>query len=332
MRVFSSFRTPAPELDHLLAASRRFDGLQDMLRRMRTEMLPERVMEIGLHALSGAMGSDGAAVISDAGAVLFQADAFPEQALAAAAALVLRDSAAGSHLGEVADRGGAVLVCRIAARLGEASGIALWRKKGPWEDADCSLAEAGANLLALVLEQQAVQQEMARQSRTDHLTGLFNRRAFYDELERHFDRLEREQLPGTLILADLDGFRTVNERLGFIAGDRALQTVARLLRAAVRPTDVVARIGGDDFAVWLNGADHLTAAERAEYLRQAIPLKLAKELAGQSMTITVSMGIATRPAGSGSPPGEVIERAEHALRLVKQEGRGNWRVAQAEAV
>ncbi len=257
---------------------------------------------------------------------------FPELALATATPLLLRDSAAASHVAEVPGEGGAVLVCRIAARLGEASGIALWRKKGPWADVDRSLAEAGANLLALVLEQQAVQQEMARQSRTDHLTGLFNRRAFYDELERHFERLEREQLPGTLILADLDGFRLVNERLGFMAGDRALQTVGRLLRAAVRPTDVVARIGGDDFALWLNGADHLTAAERAEYLRQSIPVKLANELAGQSMTVTVSMGIATRPAGSGSPPGEVIEQAEHALRAVKQEGRGSWRVARLEAL
>lgn len=330
MRVFGAWRTPPAEIDHLLAASRRFDVLQDMTRRMRAEMLPERVMEAGLQALSSAMGSDGAAIVNQDAAPLFQTDVPPAPVLATIGPMLARDAAGAVQVSDGPDQS-TVLLCRIATRFGDAAGIVLWRRRGAWPDPDRSLAEAGASLLALVLEQQALQQEMARQSRTDHLTGLFNRRAFMEELDRHFDRLEKEQLPGTLILADLDGFRTVNERLGFVAGDRALQAVARLLRAAVRPTDVVARLGGDDFALWLNGADHLTAAERAEHLRQAIPVKMMNELAGHPMALTVSMGIATRPAGSGSPPGEVIEQAEHALRMVKQEARGNWRVARQEA-
>lgn len=307
MRVFGSPRTPPSEIDHLLAASRRFDVLQDMTRRMRAEMLPERVMEAGLQALSSAMGSDGAAIVSESAAVLLQTNAPPALVLTAIGPMLTRDAAGSLQTTEVPDQA-AVLLCRIAPRFGDAAAIVLWRCRAPWPDADRPLAEAGASLLALVLEQQALQQEMARQSRTDHLTGLFNRRAFMDELDRHFDRLEKEQLPGTLILADLDGFRTVNERLGFIAGDRALQTVARLLRAAVRPTDVVARLGGDDFALWLNGADHLTAAERAEDLRKAIPIKMMQELAGHPTPLTVSMGIATRPAGSGSPPANLWSR------------------------
>ena len=70
----------------------------------------------------------------------------------------------------------------------------------------------------MVLEHEAIQREMARQARTDPLTGLLNRRAFLEEMERHIERLDREELPGTLMFVDLDYFKPVNDRLGHEVG------------------------------------------------------------------------------------------------------------------
>ena len=78
----------------------------------------------------------------------------------------------------------------------------------------------------MVLEHEAIQGEMERQARTDPLTGLMNRRAFLEDLVRHAERLDREELPGTLMFADLDNFKTVNDRLGHEIGDQVLQCTA----------------------------------------------------------------------------------------------------------
>lgn len=103
MRVFGSLRTPPAELDHLLAASRRFDVLQDMTRRMRAEMLPDRVMEAGLQALSVAMGSDGAAIVNQDAAPLFQTDALPAPVLATIGPTLTRDSPGSLQTTDVPD-------------------------------------------------------------------------------------------------------------------------------------------------------------------------------------------------------------------------------------
>jgi len=178
-----------------------------------------------------------------------------------------------------------------------------------------------------VLEHEAIQREMARQARTDPLTGLMNRRAFLEELTRHIDRLDREELPGTLMYTDLDNFKPLNDRLGHDIGDKALCAVATLLRDAIRPTDLVARLGGDEFAIWLNGADHMTAAERAERLRVDGPRRLA-EVTGQfAPALTISIGIATRRACGGEEIEGLMRRADAAMYEVKRSGRGHWRVS-----
>ena len=100
----------------------------------------------------------------------------------------------------------------------------------------------------------------------DRLTGLPNRRWFLDEADRHIDRLDLDGVVGTLVLIDIDDLRSVNLALGRAQGDRVLVRMASQLRAMVRPSDVVARVGADEFALWQDGMDHLTAAERAEAL------------------------------------------------------------------
>jgi diguanylate cyclase (GGDEF)-like protein len=181
----------------------------------------------------------------------------------------------------------------------------------------------------MVLEHEAIQLEMGQLARTDPLTGLLNRRAFLEEMERHIDRLDREEQPGTLLFADLDDFKLVNDSQGHEAGDEVLQRTATILRNAVRPSDVVARLGGDEFALWMNGADHMTAAERADHLCTAVPETL-REIAGEGPLPTLSIGIATREAGSGEPVDSLLRRADQAMYQVKRQGRGHWHVARAE--
>jgi diguanylate cyclase (GGDEF)-like protein len=179
----------------------------------------------------------------------------------------------------------------------------------------------------VVLEQEAIQREMVRLARTDPLTGLMNRRAFFEDLDRHIGRLDREELPGTLLYTDLDNFKPLNDRLGHEAGDKALCAVAILLRDATRPTDLVARLGGDEFAIWLNGADHMTAAERAERLRVDGPRRLAEATGFDGPSLTMSIGIATRLAGDCEDIESLMRRADAAMYEVKRTGRGHWRVS-----
>jgi diguanylate cyclase (GGDEF)-like protein len=168
---------------------------------------------------------------------------------------------------------------------------------------------------------------MVRQARTDSLTGLLNRRAFLEEIARCAERLDREELPGTLMFVDVDDFKVVNDAMGHEVGDQVLIRTAALLRNVVRPTDLVARLGGDEFAVWMNGADHMTAAERAEQLRTQVPREMSELTGSNTLRLGVSIGIATRCHGSREPIDGVLRRADMAMYEVKHRGHGHWLVA-----
>jgi diguanylate cyclase (GGDEF)-like protein len=106
-----------------------------------------------------------------------------------------------------------------------------------------------------------------------------------------------------------------------------LRHTAALLRKTFRPTDLVARLGGDEFAIWMDGADHMTAAERAEYLRDAVPRELAEITGPDLPRVGVSIGIACRDAADAEPLDSLMRRADRAMYEVKRGGRGHWRVS-----
>ncbi len=248
-----------------------------------------------------------------------------------AAAVRLLDAGADSPAEGATDDGRAVLVCACKTRVGATAGLALWRPRGglAWDLDDRLLVGAATLIVRIVLEQAAMTRDIGQQARTDALTGLFNRRAFLEELPRHLDRLDREDECGTLMFVDLDNFKPVNDQLGHEIGDQVLSQAARMLRELVRPTDLVARFGGDEFAIWMNGADHMTAAERAEYLRVNAPRVLGEIAPGLELPLTMSIGIASRPAGSNESIESVLRRADMAMYTVKRGGRGHWRVSHA---
>ena len=206
--------------------------------------------------------------------------------------------------------------------------ICLWRAEArpAWGDDDRLLLDDLANQVGLANEQIANHERILRLSRTDSLTGLFNRRAFFEEIARRFQRLIRESRPATLIYADLDNFKWVNDIHGHQTGDQALLAVRDILLQHTRPVDLVARLGGDEFAIWLEGADEAVALQRCRKLIEA-----GKELGRFSGTpdrpLHMSLGVAIHTGSNSETLDGLIARADHAMYEVKREGKGDWRVA-----
>ena len=204
-------------------------------------------------------------------------------------------------------------------------GLALWRTAGAkaWDERDTYFATSVASLMRVILE------HGPGEASIDRLTSLPNRTFFLGEVNRHIDRLEQDGSSGTMLLVDLDGLRRINASHGRAAGDELLIRTATLLRAMVRPVDMVARVGGDEFAVWLDGMDHMTAAERAVGLaerRLALPEGVENT---DPAEMTLSIGIASRLLGDGEDARALLRRAHKALWEAKQCGGGGWSVSRA---
>ena len=318
------------------AALRRGEMLDLILWRMGQEVLAPRMMDAALAELVKALGATGAGVVAPAG------DGMPSRFLhlrgedadpvLEAAVNRLGDMAGSDPIRSVALDGRQIILAVCQTRFGAHAGLVAWRALDgrPWDNDDLLLIGSAANIIRMVLEHEAIQSEMARQARTDPLTGLLNRRAFFEEIDRHIARLEHESLPGTLVFADLDNFKQLNDGMGHDMGDAVLVEVGRILRRLFRPTDLVARFGGDEFAVWMSGADRLTAAERAEWLREHLPVELAKITGPEGPRLSLSMGLVTRQPACDESMDSLMRRADAAMYEVKRNGRGHWRVSMRE--
>jgi diguanylate cyclase (GGDEF)-like protein len=214
-----------------------------------------------------------------------------------------------------------IIACPWQLPPARSGGLVLWR--GPrarrWTEADHGLVAS----LAVVLR--ASIGMSTGQIGIDRLTGLPNRRWFIDEVDRHIDRLDLDGHVGTLFLVDVDDLSRLNGSLGRNAGDSVIVRLGNQLRAMIRPGDILARVGGDKFAIWQNGMDHLTAAERADALCST---RLFNDLP-PGHSVTFSVGIASRQLGGAEDVRGLIRRAYMAAREVKSEGGGNWRVSHA---
>ena len=169
--------------------------------------------------------------------------------------------------------------------------------------------------------------ELAREraeteARTDPLTGLPNRRYFFESMVRDVARSEREGTPLALLAIDIDHFKEVNDRHGHAAGDTALIRTAEILGAHVRGSDMAARIGGEEFALACLNAGSSDARHLAERLRAAIEAQVI-EHDGQRFSCTVSIGIALREPGDDVS--KLMQRADSALYTAKEEGRNRIR-------
>lgn len=318
------------------SATHRAHVLEQILDRLRHEVAAPHMMGEALDSTMQALVADGAAVLGlSHGAappvLLCRAGGQAGVELASLLACGPGDVETIQAFGAAGGR--SVLSCPTSTRFGDRAVLLLWRDatKPAWAAEDLALAGAVTGVIRIILEHESIQRELARQARTDALTGLMNRRAFIDHASRRLDRLEAEGLPTSVLFIDLDGLQRLNDRSGHEVGDDALLLTSALLRRTLRPTDLVARLGADEFACWLDGADTFTAAERAEGLRQTVPQEFGHLNAGEAEGLGMSIGIAMRRPGTDETVEQLLQRAELAMVDVKQNGRGHWRVSNLPA-
>nr|WP_232349172.1 GGDEF domain-containing protein [Neptunomonas qingdaonensis] len=161
-------------------------------------------------------------------------------------------------------------------------------------------------------------EEERLKARTDALTGLPNRAAYDDHLEKEFERWARYQQGFSVAVGDLDFFKRINDTYGHLAGDKVLRLISRVLTKNLRGSDFVARFGGEEFVILMPSTQAEEGAKAIEKLRESIS-KSPFNFHGQPVTITMSFGV-TETRESDTKDG-LFARADAALYKAKQEGR-----------
>ncbi len=196
----------------------------------------------------------------------------------------------------------------------------------PWSGDDEAMLGAVAGQLAIALRQITDQRELERLSSTDGLTGLMNRRAFQASLDTAIARARRNETSGALIYVDLDNFKSINDNFGHETGDTILGEVAEILKSRSRTYDLVARIGGDEFVVWLDGVDFTVAKRRAGEL--AIALAELSRHSGEGLPqLGASVGIVEFDAAHDTDTRQLVARADRAMYDVKAHNKQNGEIA-----
>jgi diguanylate cyclase (GGDEF)-like protein len=175
------------------------------------------------------------------------------------------------------------------------------------------------------VELQSVRQTHALTVR-DPLTGAFNRRHLQDRLSAEAAYASRHDTPLALLLLDIDHFKRINDTHGHAAGDEALRMLSMLLTKLARCEDVVARFGGEEFALVVRGIDTQGTLALAERARREVALQRLQTETG-TVSFTVSIGIAHCEHGDGSPAQRMFEAADRALYAAKGAGRNRVSLA-----
>ena len=187
-----------------------------------------------------------------------------------------------------------------------------------------------ARAVRYAIERKRSEEHLTYLAQYDHLTGLVNRTLFRDRLVQAMARCKRMQQPIGLMLLDLDRFKAVNDTFGHDMGDELLKAVSERLKTCVREVDTVARMGGDEFTIILEGASSeqsiLVVAKRiTEFI--ATPF----ELKGHHISVGVSIGITTYPHDD-YPADELLKHADTAMYRAKQQGGSVFHLHEASGI
>ncbi|MDZ8136400.1 MAG: PAS domain S-box protein [Nostoc sp. DedQUE04] len=199
-----------------------------------------------------------------------------------------------------------------------------------WQAFEVNLLQQLASQVAIAIHQsvlyqqvQAANEELQRLATLDGLTQIANRRRFDQYLEAEWQRLKREQLSLSLILLDVDFFKLYNDTYGHLGGDDCLRQLASALKNIVkRPADLVARYGGEEFAIILPNTEIQGAIYVAQTIRQAVrDLAIPHAQSRVCDRVTVSLGVVSIVPNSEISPTDLINAADKALYVAKQQGR-----------
>jgi diguanylate cyclase (GGDEF)-like protein len=199
---------------------------------------------------------------------------------------------------------------------------------GGFSDDDIESLSALAVQAGVAIENARLHRVVERQAVTDALTGLANRRQFYEVLGREYERSQRFGTPLSLILLDIDDFKQINDSRGHLAGDAVLHGVAATLAELIREIDMAARYGGEEFAILLPQTAQEGAALLAERLRREIASRPIRFGPDEIEGITASFGVAAGPEDSMTQI-DLIASADAALYQAKRDGKNHVTVAEA---
>lgn len=176
-------------------------------------------------------------------------------------------------------------------------------------------------------ELQEANARLERLAVTDGLTGVFNHRRFQEGLAAELLRSARTGRPCSVLMADVDLFKKVNDAMGHPAGDELLRRLAQVVNSALRATDLLARYGGEEFAALLPETSKAVAGQVAERMRAAVEAELNVD-GRWTQKITISIGVATYP-DDGKTGEQVLSAADQALYVAKHQGRNRVVIARA---
>lgn len=174
--------------------------------------------------------------------------------------------------------------------------------------------------ISIALQMVELQDKLLLLANTDELTGLTNRRHFFNILEREILCARIKDNPVSVMILDLDHFKSINDTYGHLGGDMIIKQVAEILQQSIYPLDVVARYGGDEFIILMPSTPSEKAAQAAERLRGIID-DHQWQVPNQQISITTSIGLANSDYRSSLSPRELIEDADSALYVAKRSGR-----------
>ena len=192
--------------------------------------------------------------------------------------------------------------------------------KGAWRDEDLGVVEEFAEQLALVHAQCNREEEMERLSSTDSLTGLLNRGTFLDSLARRIARAALSETEVALLYIDVDNLKRFNDDCGHLCGDAALRQVAGIMRRHMRDQDLAGRIGGDEFAMLVEGIGAATARKKAETL-VAASAQIDGLCTGEIESLGLSIGVAVFDPARPEDVNAFLARADRAMYAVKKRGK-----------
>ncbi len=174
--------------------------------------------------------------------------------------------------------------------------------------------------IGIVLQMTELQERLLLLANTDELTGLANRRHFFEILEREVLQAKIRGGSIAVMMFDVDHFKNLNDAYGHLCGDRILQQVGKVLNENIYPLDMAARYGGEEFVVVMPGMPAEIATQRAQKLCDIVD-KYNWEIAGQPVSVSCSVGVAVFTGADSTDPYELIRRADEALYAAKRHGR-----------